>query len=238
VVLRFEVQDTGIGIAPQDQQRIFEAFEQADGSSTRPHGGSGLGLAISKRLVSLMGGAIGLDSQPGAGATFWFTVRLRKSQRASAPEPVVRQPSARARLQAAHAGAFVLLVEDDALNLEVTQGLLEDCGLVVHAAGDGAQAVDRARRVNYDLILMDLQMPVMGGIEATLLIRQLPNNPEVPIIAFTSNVFPEDEARCRAAGMNGFIGRPIESEALYGVMLSWLARRRDGAAERTVVPAD
>jgi signal transduction histidine kinase/ActR/RegA family two-component response regulator len=231
VALRFEVQDTGIGIAVQDQQRIFLAFEQADGSLTRAYGGSGLGLAISKRLVNMMGGSIGVDSQPGVGSTFCFTVRMGTTRQAASPmpAPLALPPSPRALLQTHHAGAHVLLVDDDAMNVEVSQGLLEDCGLIVHTASDGGQAVERARRVNYDLILMDVQMPVMDGIEATRHIRQLPNNPDVPIIAFTANVFPEDEARCRAAGMNGFIGRPVEAEDLYAVMQAWLARPPEGA---------
>jgi CheY-like chemotaxis protein len=140
-------------------------------------------------------------------------------------------------LQYRHAGAHVLLVEDDALNLEVTEGLLEDCGLVVHSAANGAQAVERARRVNYDLILMDIQMPVLDGIEATRQIRRLQNNPAVPILAFTANVFAEDEARCREAGMNGFVGRPIESEALYEAMLVALARAPHGAEDSEELPA-
>jgi PAS domain S-box-containing protein len=231
VVLRFEVQDTGIGIAPADQLRIFRAFEQVDSSTTRPYGGSGLGLAISKRLVQMMHGTIGVDSQLGAGATFWFTVQLSKPRLARGFEPAQppAQLSAREYLKARYGGAYVLLVEDDATNLEVTQGLLEDCGLVVHSATDGAQAVDRAQRVNYDLILTDIQMPVMDGIEATRKIRLLDNNADVPIIAFTANVFPEDEARCREAGMNDFIGRPIESEVLYAVMLEWLGKSHAGA---------
>ena len=231
VVLRFEVQDTGIGIAPADQLRIFRAFEQVDSSTTRPYGGSGLGLAISKRLVQMMHGTIGVDSQQGAGATFWFTVQLSKPRLARDFEPAQppAQLSAREYLKARHGGAYVLVVEDDATNLEVTQGLLEDCGLVVHSATDGAQAVDRAQRVNYDLILTDIQMPVMDGIEATRKIRLLDNNADVPIIAFTANVFPEDEARCREAGMNDFIGRPIESEVLYAVMLEWLGKSHAGA---------
>ena len=237
VVLRFEVQDTGIGIAPEDQGRIFQSFEQVDSSHTRPYGGSGLGLAISKRLVQMMQGTIGVDSALGAGATFWFTVQLGKPRQDVDVAPVQQQPSARELLKSRHRGAYVLLVEDDAMNLEVAQGLLEDCGLVVHSAPDGAQAVETAQRVNYDLILMDIQMPVMDGMEATRRIRGLPNNPQVPIIAFTANVFPEDEARCREAGMNAFLGRPIASEALYAAMLDWLAYPRASARDPKALSA-
>ena len=227
LVLRFEVEDTGIGIAPQDQQRIFEAFEQIDSSPTRAYGGSGLSLAISHRLVNMMGGDIGVDSQPGAGSTFWFTVRLGKAGLATGqPSGVRADTSARALIQSRHAGAHVLLADDDALNLEVSQGLLEGCGLIVHTADDGVQAVERARRFKYDLILMDVQMPVLDDVEATHEIRRQHHNPDVPVIAFTANVFPEDEERCRAAGMNGFVGRPVEAKELYATLLVWLDRRR------------
>ncbi len=222
VLLRFAVQDTGIGIAAADQQRLFLAFEQVDGSFNRKYGGTGLGLAISKRLAEMMHGEIGVDSQVGVGSTFWFTVRIAKT--AAVPMPTAAALAARAELQARHAGAYILLAEDDALNQEIALGLLEEAGVVVHVAGDGAKAVEMAKRTRYDLILMDMQMPVMDGLEATRQIRRSTNNPEVPIIALTANVFPEDEARCLDAGMNDFIGRPVESQALLDAVLRWLTR--------------
>jgi CheY-like chemotaxis protein len=125
-------------------------------------------------------------------------------------------------LQQRHAGAYILVAEDDPLNLEVTQELLADAGLVVQAATDGAKAVAMARRINYDLILMDVQMPVLDGFAATRQIRALPNNATVPILALTANVFPEDEARAFAAGMNDFLGRPVATEVLFATILRWL----------------
>jgi signal transduction histidine kinase/ActR/RegA family two-component response regulator len=227
VELRFEVQDTGSGIDPADQPRIFQAFEQADGSYTRKHGGTGLGLAISKQLAERMGGQIGVNSQPGLGSTFWFTLRLRKATALAAPALAPTPPSAERQVQEHHAGAHILVAEDDVVNQEVTQGLLEEAAVVVHIAADGAKAVEMARRVNYDLILMDLQMPVTDGLEATRQIRSLPNNPNVPIIAMTANVFPEDEARCRGAGMDDFLARPVLPEVLFGTVLKWLERLQD-----------
>lgn len=222
VALRFDVQDTGAGVAPDDHARIFAAFEQGDSSATRRHGGAGLGLAISKRLVDAMGGTLSLQSEVGVGSTFTFTVHLPEAPPTSAQ---ASSQSASELLRERHAGAYVLVVEDNALNREVAQALLEAVGLQVHLAEDGAEGVRKVKRTNYDVILMDLQMPVLDGIGATRQIRALPNGLDVPIIALTANVFEEDQHLCDKVGMNDFIGRPVRAEQLYDTLLEWLDAR-------------
>jgi CheY-like chemotaxis protein len=222
VLLRFEIQDTGIGVADLDQQRIFAVFEQVDGSTTRKYGGTGLGLAICRRLIQLMGGDILIDSHVGAGSKFWFIIRLEKAGQSATSATANSYDLARNELKAHHASAYVLIAEDQPVNQEIAQGLLEEAGLVAHIADDGVKAVEMAKRINYDLILMDLQMPELDGLEATRCIRLSSNNPQVPIIAFTANVFSADEMACREAGMNDFIGLPVEVEALYAMVLKWL----------------
>ncbi|WP_295458213.1 ATP-binding protein [uncultured Thiodictyon sp.] len=222
LVLRFEVQDTGIGIADADQPRLFTAFEQADNSTTRQYGGTGLGLAISRRLAELMGGTLGVVSQLGTGSTFWFTVRLAKATGAEAPPSQPAERGAYDQLRTRRTRARLLLVEDEPVNQEVMQELVADLGLTVDVAADGAQALAMAARTDYDLILMDLQLPVMDGIEASQRIRQLPTGARVPIIATTASVFTEDRMRCLAAGMTDFITKPVDPDVLYTTLLNYL----------------
>jgi len=234
VLLRFEVSDTGVGIPPEVIPHLFSSFEQADNSITRNYGGTGLGLAITRRIAELMGGTVGVDSVPGRGSTFWLTARLKKpAQPVSAPQHVAPQPavvdSAELVLRQAYPGHRLLLVEDEPINREIMLEYLEDCGQQVDIAEDGMVAVELAARQRYDLILMDMQMPRLDGLEATRQIRQLPNGAEVPIVALTANAFVEDRARCFAAGMNDFVAKPVHPEILFSVLLRFLARPADKA---------
>jgi CheY-like chemotaxis protein len=221
--LRFEVEDTGVGIAPDTLNRLFSPFEQVDCSTTRTYGGTGLGLAITRRLAQLMGGDAGATSEPGKGSLFWFTVRLKKSplQPAGARPAAVPEKS-EAMLAREHAGKRVLLVDDDTTNREIALELLDDTGLVVETANDGQQAVSQARERTYDLILMDMRMPRMDGVEATTKIRAIPGRERVPIVAMTANAFSEDRRKCLQAGMNDFLSKPVMPGLLYATLLKWL----------------
>jgi PAS domain S-box-containing protein len=226
VVMRFEVVDTGIGIPEGALGRLFSAFEQADNSTTRRYGGTGLGLAITQKLARLMGGDAGVASRVGGGSTFWFSARLKKAGLVAGVS-ATRGESTYDELRRCFAGRRILIVDDEPINQEIAQLMLEDAGLLIDLACDGLEGVARVKQSTYDLILMDMQMPHMDGLEATRSIRGMPELVDVPIVAMTANAFVEDRARCLAAGMDDFIAKPINPESLYAVVLRWLRQRGD-----------
>ena len=224
LLVRFEVSDSGIGIASEQLARLFRSFEQADASTTRKYGGTGLGLSLTRHLAALMGGDVGVESEPGRGSTFWFTARLQR--RPGVSMPAVSLPAAPQGGAGHVRGARVLLVEDNLLNQEVAIEMLSDLGLVIDRAANGQEAVALVAANRYDLILMDMQMPVMDGLEATRRIRQMPTLARTPIIAMTANAFDEDQAACFAVGMNDFVAKPVEPETLHGVIFKWVGQPR------------
>ena len=213
--LCFNVQDNGIGIALEDQERIFLPFEQIDASITREYGGTGLGLAICQRLVSMMGGKIRVDSQPGVGSAFSFEITLPCGH--SAPEAESIMPTIPDLV-----GLRVLVAEDHPLSQEIILEMLEDLGCIAEIATDGVEAIECALAHDYDLIMMDMQMPKMDGLAATRVIRTLPGHRDKPIIALTANAFVEDRQRCQDAGMNDHISKPVTSAKLASTLSKWL----------------
>jgi PAS domain S-box-containing protein len=237
VQVRFAVSDTGIGINMADQERLFAAFEQADVSTTRRYGGTGLGLAISRRLVDLMGGEIGVCGQLGKGSSFWFSLWLDIIQTdcpdcvSSNEQPAAPSESAEQQLQRKFAGAPVLVVEDNQINQEIVCSVLEDIGFIPECANNGRIAIEMAGRNRYALILMDMLMPEMDGIDATRILRQMPALDSVPILALTASAFDQDRERCLAAGMDDFVSKPLDPDFFFATVLRWLESRRPGAGQ-------
>jgi len=224
--LRFAVRDTGIGMTAAQRQRLFQPFAQADSSTTRQFGGTGLGLAISQRLVELMGGTIEVTSAPGQGSCFSFEIAAPSDVTPDAglvaanAGPVWPEDGGDPTPLTELAGRHLLLVEDNAINREIVLGLLAGTGLTIEVAENGQQAVDQCQQRSFDLILMDIQMPVMDGLEASRRIRA--RDPQVPIIALTANAFPEDIDNTRAAGMNAHLSKPISLDQLQAVLRQYL----------------
>ncbi len=221
LLLTFSVQDTGIGITPEQQARLFQSFYQADASTTRRYGGTGLGLAISKRLAELMGGAVGVESTFGQGSLFWFSAQLGRGRHRGRVAPLRAPAEALAPIR----GARVLLVEDNEFNQQIASELLRGAGFAVDVAGNGLDALRLVHASAYDLVLMDVQMPVMDGIAATLELRKTWSATALPILAMTANALDIERERCLAAGMNDHIAKPIELEVLWAALAKWCPPR-------------
>ncbi|MFH2211522.1 MAG: ATP-binding protein, partial [Pseudomonadota bacterium] len=222
VRLRFDVADTGIGLNENQRQHLFNPFTQADSSTTRKYGGTGLGLSICKRLVEMMEGEIGVESVPGIGSTFFFSASFG----AQAGQPQITSDESRLQHlalgdeQRLH-GAFLLLVEDNEVNRELTLDILSYAGIRADVAVNGAEAVEMVSRADYDGVLMDCQMPVMDGYEATRKIRADAHYADLPIIAMTANALPGDRDKCIASGMNEQITKPINVRQLFLILDRW-----------------
>ena len=227
-MVRFEVKDTGIGLTQEQQAKLFQAFTQADGSTTRKYGGTGLGLSISKQLVELMDGKIWVESQLDVGSSFIFEIPLPKGDASKIENVELKIENDIATLK----GSNILLVEDNQVNQEIIIGLLENSGIDIDIANNGKEAVDMysANSDKYELILMDLQMPIMDGYEATKLIRE--KNKDIPIIALTANAMKEDIEKTQQAQINEHLNKPIEVEKLYATLLKYISKKIDSSELR------
>lgn len=239
-LLRLSVRDTGIGLSPKQQSELFQPFHQAEKSTARLYRGTGLGLAICRKLSRLMGGDVGVDSVPGRGSTFWFTVEVQINSddvAKSNADDIAKigviercQNGGRARLN--HSllkGVRILLAEDDEINQMVATGLLQAAGMVVEVASNGAEAVQMAQNGDYELVLMDMQMPVLDGVGATRIIREDKRLAKLPIVAMTANAMRQHREECLNAGMNDYLSKPFSPERLYETILKWVTGLGDAA---------
>lgn len=229
LLVRFLVTDTGIGIAPEKINLLFQAFEQGHVLSKNNYGGTGLGLAITKRLVELMQGEVGVSSQIGIGSTFWFTARLQRFKKSN--ENIINLPetlectNSEQQLSHDHQGARLLIVEDNIVIREIIRELLSNSNFIIDEATDGIGAIKKSKQQRYDLILMDIQMPQIDGLEATKVIRSLSGSATTPIIALTANAFTEDKTACFDAGMTDFLAKPIDTQKFFETLLKWLPQK-------------
>ena len=227
VLIRIEVEDQGIGLTMKQQESLFHVFTQMDDSDSRKFGCTGLGLVITRQLATLMGGEVGVISALGVGSTFWMTAYVGKVANKrlftdSVKSLLLEHPVS---LLAEHYhGTRVLLAEDDVFNQEIALELLGEIGLVVDIVENGQQAVEKVKTTDYALVMMDVQMPVMDGLEATRQIRKLPGKSALPILAMTANAFEEDRRLCMEAGMSDYFSKPVEPEKLYSVLLYWMRK--------------
>jgi signal transduction histidine kinase/CheY-like chemotaxis protein len=223
ITVRFEVEDTGVGIAQSAIPKLFSAFEQADASLTRNYGGTGLGLVITKKIAEQMGGSAGVTSIEGQGSTFWFTATLHRVQHTIYGKPQSEAGIAEESLREL-GGIRILVVDDEPVNRVIVKILFDEVGLGIDLAEDGQEAIEMASSVRYDLILMDMQMPRLDGLAATQRIRKLSGYENVPILAMTANAFVEHQEKCFEAGMNDFITKPVRPEKLFKTILRWLSK--------------
>lgn len=242
MLVRFEVEDTGIGLTPEQCHKLFQPFQQADTSTTRRFGGTGLGLAISRQLARMMGGEVGVESEAGKGSTFWFTARLGKVLEGEADAGGKTWVAAQVEQKQQQIGAIrnsrILLAEDNLFNQQVARELLEEAGVHVSIANNGQEAVDLTRKQHFDCVLMDVQMPEMDGLEATRLIRANPSTADLRVIALTANTQQADRDMCLAAGMDDFISKPFLPEQFYATIAKWLSHGHDeGVTEPALAAA-
>ncbi|MFA6137549.1 MAG: ATP-binding protein [Sulfurimonas sp.] len=228
-IVRFCVRDTGIGISGSHQESLFEPFNQADAGTTKKYGGTGLGLSISRELVELMGGKIWIESEVGVGSEFIFELKLPHGNEENI-QSVTHASSMKEEIASLH-GSKILLCEDNTVNQEIIIGLLENSGIIIDIANNGKEAIDKFKSGRYDLILMDLQMPIIDGYEATKLIREF--NKNIPIIALTANAMREDVEKTKTHGMNEHLNKPIDIEKFYKTLLKYISKKNAAHPEST-----